>query len=57
MILNRLGYETGPVDGELSEATREALRNYQADAGLDPTGTVTMLTVIELGRLRAGGIT
>ena len=47
-ILNRLGYDTGPVDGELNEATREALRKFQADAGLDPTGEVTMLTVIEL---------
>jgi hypothetical protein len=47
-ILNRMGYETGPVDGELNEATREALRKFQADAGLEPTGEVTMLTVIEL---------
>ena len=48
MILNGMGYETGPVDGELNDATREALRKFQADAGLDPTGEVTMLTVIEL---------
>ena len=48
MILNGLGYETGPVDGEMNEATREAVRKFQADAGLDPTGEVTMLTVIEL---------
>ena len=47
-ILNRLGYDTGPVDGELNELTRDALRKFQADAGLDPTGEVTMLTVIEL---------
>lgn len=47
-ILNGLGYETGPVDGELNDATREALRKFQADAGLQPTGEVTMLTVIEL---------
>ena len=47
-ILSRLGYETGPVDGELNDATREALRKFQADAGLEPTGEVTMLTVIEL---------
>ena len=47
-ILNRLGYETGPVNGELNEATREALKKFQADAGLAPTGEVTMLTVIEL---------
>ena len=47
-ILNRLGYATGPVDGELNEATRDALRKFQADAGLDPTGEVTVLTVIEL---------
>ena len=54
MILNRLGYETGPVDGELSEATRGALRNFQADAGSDPMGEVTMLTVIVLQSLWAG---
>ena len=47
-ILNGLGYETGPVDGELNDATREALRKFQADAGLEPTAEVTMLTVIEL---------
>ena len=47
-ILNRLGYEIGPVDGELNAATREALRKFQADAGLDPTGEMTMMTVIEL---------
>lgn len=48
MILNGMGYETGPVDGELNDATREALRKFQADAGLEVTGEVTMLTVIEL---------
>ena len=48
MILNGLGYETGPVDGELNDATREAVRKFQADAGLEATGEVTMLTVIEL---------
>ena len=47
-ILSRLGYETGPVDGELNEATRDALRKFQADAGMEPTGEVTMVTVIEL---------
>ncbi len=54
MILNRLGYETGPVDGELSQAAREALRKFQADAGSDPMGEVTMLTAIELRSLWAG---
>lgn len=54
MILNRLGYETRPVDWELSEATRQALINFRTVAGLGPKGEVTMPTVIELGRLRAG---
>ena len=45
---------TGLVDSELSEATRQALRNFQAVAGLGPKGEGAMLTVIELGRLRAG---
>ncbi len=48
LVLNGLGYETGPVDGEMNDATREALRKFQSDAGLEPTGEVTMLTVIEL---------
>ena len=56
-ILNRLGYETGPVDGELNAATREALRKFQADAGLEPTGEMTMLTVIELRKSVGGEVT
>ena len=45
---------TGLVDSELSEATREALKNSQAVVGFGPTGEVAMLTVIVSGRLRAG---
>ena len=48
MILNGPGCETGPVDGELNEATLEALRKFQADAGLKPTVEVTRPTAIEL---------
>ena len=48
--MNRIGL----VDSERSEATREALRNFQAVVGFGPTGEVAMLTVIELRSLRAG---
>jgi hypothetical protein len=38
--LNRRGYEVGPVDGVMGYWTRGAIRQYQADRGLYPTGTI-----------------
>lgn len=39
--LRTLGLETGPVDGEMGPATRDALRRYQNQRGLPETGRLT----------------
>ncbi|WP_299436301.1 peptidoglycan-binding protein [uncultured Rhodospira sp.] len=39
--LNARGYDAGPEDGVMGPSTREAIRTYQADAGLPITGTVS----------------
>lgn len=48
MLLSRLGYDVGEVDGVLDESTRTALGAFQGSRGMDPNGNLTMLTVIEL---------
>jgi len=37
-LLNELGYDAGPVDGQMGPATRQAIRSFQRDAGLPITG-------------------
>jgi hypothetical protein len=49
--LSREGYYDGPIDGKLGDATRQALRRYQRDRGLDATGGITS-GVIRALRLR-----
>lgn len=43
------GYYFGPLDGTLTAATRQALRDYQRDTGLPPTGRLTAQVVDALG--------
>jgi His-Xaa-Ser repeat protein HxsA len=42
-------YDPGAIDGELSTATKAALRKFQADKGLGVTGTITTATLNALG--------
>lgn len=51
--LVEMGYGTGTVDGRFDIATRNAVRRYQKDRGLDVTGFVTphTLAVMMAGRL------
>jgi Putative peptidoglycan binding domain len=49
--LAREGYYDGAIDGNLGPGTRNALRRYQRDHGLDATGGITR-GVIESLRLR-----
>jgi hypothetical protein len=49
--LAREGYYDGPVDGTLGPSTRNALRRYQREHGLDATGGITS-GVIHALRLR-----
>jgi hypothetical protein len=37
--LNNLGYDCGPADGVMTEETIAAIKAFQTDAGLEPTGT------------------
>lgn len=39
-VLNGLGYEAGTPDGIAGAGTRTAIRAYQADSGLETTGTI-----------------
>jgi hypothetical protein len=47
--LKELGYYAGALNGSLGPATRQALLNYQQDAGLDVTGAIDEATVVALG--------
>ncbi|NBB84336.1 MAG: hypothetical protein GVY28_13140, partial [Alphaproteobacteria bacterium] len=47
--LNQRGYEAGPVDGVLGPSTRTAIRTYQSDSGLEPTGRVSADLLARLG--------
>ncbi|MFT4014960.1 MAG: peptidoglycan-binding protein [Paracoccus sp. (in: a-proteobacteria)] len=39
--LSRLGFDTGPVDGNFGPRSREAIRAWQQRSGLGPTGYLT----------------
>src|SRR5690606_42033687 len=39
-ILNKNGYDAGSADGIMGERTKNAIKAFQADNGLEPTGEV-----------------
>lgn len=43
-LLARIGYDPGAVDGVFGQQTREAVRAFQLDNGLEPDGVVGSLT-------------
>jgi len=47
--LKQLGYYGGGLTGSLGPSSRQALANYQQDAGLDATGAIDAATVDALG--------
>ncbi len=53
-MLNRLGYDSGPIDGIMGPMTRAALRRFQEDNGLEPDGTPTEETVALLEEMSGG---
>ena len=46
--LSLAGFWDGPVDGEWTPALTEALESFQAELGVEPTGTVDAATVAAL---------
>jgi localization factor PodJL len=50
-LLNKLGYDAGPPNGQLRDETRDAIRTFQRRNGLDETGEVTIPLVTQLERL------
>ena len=46
--LYRRGYDPGPRDGLLGEATRDAIRRYQIDRGWPASGNVTIRLLVAL---------
>lgn len=47
--LSQKGHEAGAVDGVWGENTRQALRDFQRNHGLETTGTLTLPTLAALG--------
>ncbi len=48
-VLAKQGYYQGPIDGRIGPATSRAIRNYQRDSGLTPTGTINPALVARMG--------
>lgn len=57
--LNSLGYNAGPVDGQMGGATRNAIEAFERDKGLPVTGepSATLLSHIKAANLEAGTAT
>ncbi|HWQ30390.1 MAG TPA: M14 family metallopeptidase [Negativicutes bacterium] len=53
-LLARIGYDPGAVDGIFGQQTREAVRAFQLDNGLEPDGVVGSLTWNRFERLLLG---
>ncbi|MDB6170734.1 MAG: hypothetical protein JWL59_45 [Chthoniobacteraceae bacterium] len=47
--LARRGYYRGPIDGDIGPGSRAAIRNFQADHGLRPTGYIDARLLDALG--------
>jgi len=47
-VLKTLGYQPGPIDGELGIRTRGAILKFQQDSGLAPTGQLDEPTLSQL---------
>ena len=50
-LLNKLGYDAGPPNGQIGEQTRNAIKSFERRNGLDETGEVNIPLVTKLERL------
>ena len=49
--LAELGYDPGMVDGKMGEKTKQAIRDFQRDRSMDPTGQPTSELLSELRKV------
>ena len=52
--LARLGYQPGPIDGQIGGRTRAAIRQYQQDHGLPVNGNINGQIAMEIENKAAG---
>lgn len=50
LLLNKLGYDVGPADGQIGPKTRDAVRAFQMKNGLEATGQITPRFLSHLSR-------
>ena len=50
-LLNKLGYDAGPPNGQLGGQTRDAIKSFERRNGLEETGEVSIPLVTKLERL------
>jgi localization factor PodJL len=50
-LLNKLGYDAGPANGQLDDQTRNAIKSFERRNGLEETGEVNIPLVTNLERL------
>jgi localization factor PodJL len=50
-LLNQLGYDAGAPDGVMGDRTREAIRHFESQNGLEETGEVSVQLVTALESL------
>jgi len=55
--LAELGYEPGAINGQLGQATRNAILRFERDRGIAPTGDISPTLIVELERMSARGPT
>jgi len=53
-LLNGLGYDVGLADGQLGPRTETAVRSFQTDRGLPPTGIIDPALIGRLENARSG---
>lgn len=53
--LSGLGYNTGKVDGRLTDDTSRAIRDFESDNGMPDTGRISSQLVAKLAKLAGNG--
>jgi peptidoglycan hydrolase-like protein with peptidoglycan-binding domain len=55
--LAELGYEPGAINGQLGQATRNAILRFERDRGIAPTGDISPTLIVELEKMSTRGPT